>query len=100
MSDTEPEKTRTKKRYTLCQRALQFIMEGLSLCMVQSSHQQQGPSRIVPDEDDERMIGVKQLGLFNVLLPQICVVLLSLSSQLQGRPLKDRTQVEFPLALV
>ncbi len=79
---------------------LQFIMEGLSLCMVQGSHQQQGSSGAVSNKDDEGVIGIEQLGLFNVLLLKVCVSFPSLGGQLQGGPLEDCTQVDFPLALV
>lgn len=88
-----------RKKKNIHQRALQFIMEGFSLCMVQGSHQQQGSSSIVSNKDDEGVVSVKQLGLFDVLLLEICVSSSSLSSQLQGGPLEDCTQVEFPLAL-
>lgn len=75
-------------------------MEGLSICMVQSSNQHQGSSNIVSNQDDKWVIGVKQLWLVNVLLIQLCVSFSSLTVQLQGGPLEDCTQVEFPLALV
>ncbi len=63
-------------------------MEGLSLYVVQSSHQQQGSGGVVSNNDDEGVIGVEQLGLFYVLLLEIFVSFPSLGAQFQGGPLE------------
>ena len=79
-------------------RVLQFVVEGLSRRVVQSSHQQQRSGGVVSNEDDERVISVEHLGLFYVLLIELAFP--SLSAQLHAGPLENRAQVEFPLALV
>ena len=75
-------------------------MEGLSIYMVQSSNQHQGPGNVVSNQDHKWVISVKQLRLVSDLLLQLRVSSSSLAGQFQGGPLEDGTQVEFLLALV
>lgn len=80
-------------------KVLQFIVDGLSLHVVHSAHEQQGSGGVVPHQEDKRVIGVKQLGLFNLFLLQLFLSGSGLGSQLQGRPLEDGAEVEVALTL-
>lgn len=78
---------------------LQFIMQELSLSVIQSAHQQQGSGGVIPNQDDERMVRVEQLGLLYIFL-QVCFLFSSLGTQLQGSPVQDAAEVKLPFALV